>query len=104
MTNSCCSIAARLSNEFDKSGLRTKLAGRWRATAPAPAFLVTNLLVADATAKRGAPMPANSAATGDERDGVGLINLFGGRKRRSLGLPSHHRERCSSSENCELRH
>jgi len=49
-------------------------------------------------------MPANSATIGDERDGVGPTDLFGGRNRRGLGLPGHHRERCSGSENYELRH
>jgi len=48
-------------------------------------------------------MPANSAAAGDERNGVGLIDLLGG-NRRGLSLPSHHRERCGCSENYELRH
>src|SRR5580698_6304128 len=84
--------------------------GRWRVpatgarTAPAPGFVAARVLVRYALAERGAPMPANSAAVGDERNRVGLIDLFGCHNRCGLGLPGHHRECCGGSENCELRH
>ena len=49
------------------------------------------VLVAHATAQRRVPMPADYASIGGKRNGVGLIDLFGGSNRRGLDLPCRHR-------------